>query len=228
MQAANRGSRPTTVRRFAACIASKAATPVPVPMSRIVPESGRSRHATRSLAGGVKMPGTASRSWTEAAESYDCHGYAMQVFGAFIIGLNQHRQECLCHHKAITMNTVHSILLRDLAARLGSELRGNPDIEITGVAGMEQAGPTELTFLANAKYAPKVKQSRAGAILVSEPLPQPTPASLTSANPYHDFARALALFYQPPRPKPGTHPQASIAATARIGGGASIGACAVF
>ncbi len=125
------------------------------------------------------------------------------------------------------MNTVHSILLRDLAARLGSELRGNPDIEITGVAGMEQAGPTELTFLANAKYAPKVKQSRAGAILVSEALPQPTPASLISANPYHDFARALALFYQPPRPKPGTHPQASIAATARIGEGASIGAFAV-
>jgi UDP-3-O-[3-hydroxymyristoyl] glucosamine N-acyltransferase len=48
-----------------------------------------------------------------------------------------------------------------------------------------------------------------------------------SNNPYHDFARALALFYQPPRPAPGIHPQASIARTARIGEGASIGAFAV-
>jgi UDP-3-O-[3-hydroxymyristoyl] glucosamine N-acyltransferase len=92
---------------------------------------------------------------------------------------------------------------------------------------MEQAGPTELTFLANPKYAPKVKHCRAAAILVSQPLPQATPASLLSANPYHDFARALALFYQPPRPKPGIHPQASIASTARIGEGASIGPFAV-
>src|SRR5882762_2960475 len=125
------------------------------------------------------------------------------------------------------MNTVHGILLRDLAAQLGCELRGDGEIEITGVAGLEQAGPTELTFLANPKYAPKVKHTRAAAVLVSEPLPQPKPASVISANPYHDFARALALFYQPPRPAPGIHPQASIAATAQIGEGASIGAFTV-
>jgi UDP-3-O-[3-hydroxymyristoyl] glucosamine N-acyltransferase len=128
--------------------------------------------------------------------------------------------------KPNTMTTVH-ISLRDLATRLGCELKGDPDIVITGVAGMEQAGPTEITFLANPKYAPKVKHSRAGAILVSEPLPHPAPASLVSANPYHDFARALAMFYQPPRPKPGIHPQAAIAPTARIGEGASIGPYAV-
>ena len=86
---------------------------------------------------------------------------------------------------------------------------------------------TELTFLANPKYAPKVKQTRAGAILVAEPLPTAAPASLISANPYHDHARALGMFYQPPRPQPGIHSQAYIAATARIGEGASIGAFAV-
>src|SRR5258708_12761955 len=125
------------------------------------------------------------------------------------------------------MTTVHGILLRDLAARLGCELRGDGDIEITGVAGLEQAGPTELTFLANPKYAPKAKHTRAAAVLVLEPLPETGPASVISRNPYHDFARALALFYQPPRPAPGIHPQASIAATAQIGEGASIGAFAV-
>jgi UDP-3-O-[3-hydroxymyristoyl] glucosamine N-acyltransferase len=127
------------------------------------------------------------------------------------------------------LNTMTSvkISLGDLANRLGTELKGDGAIVITGVAGMEQAGPSDLTFLANPKYAPKVKHCRAAAILVSEALPQTSPASLVSANPYHDFARALALFYQPPRPPAGIHPQASVAATARIGEGASIGAFAV-
>jgi len=125
------------------------------------------------------------------------------------------------------MATIQRILLRDLAARLGCELRGNPDVEITGVAGMEQAGPTEITFLANPKYAPRLRHTRAAAVLVSEALKTPQPASLVSRNPYLDFARALALFYQPPQLAPGIHPNASIAATARIGEGASIGAFAV-
>ena len=92
---------------------------------------------------------------------------------------------------------------------------------------MDQAGPTEITFLANPKYAPKLRHTQAAAVLVSEPLKEPKPTSLVSRNPYHDFARALALFYQPPRPALGIDPQASIAQTARIGEGASIGAFAV-
>jgi UDP-3-O-[3-hydroxymyristoyl] glucosamine N-acyltransferase len=117
--------------------------------------------------------------------------------------------------------------LRDIAARLGCELSGDGDIEITGVAGMEHAGPSELTFLANPKYTHKVKYTRAGAILVSEPLRDSPMAYLTSRNPYLDFARALELFYQPPRPAPGIHPLAFVAETATIGEGASIGPFAV-
>lgn len=117
--------------------------------------------------------------------------------------------------------------LRDLAGKLGCRVAGEDDIEIAGLAGMEQAGPDQLTFLANPKYAHKVKHTRAGAILVSQPLAEARPISVISANPYHDFARALGFFYQPPRPAPGIHPQAAIASTARIGEGASIGAFAV-
>ncbi|MGI8742269.1 MAG: UDP-3-O-(3-hydroxymyristoyl)glucosamine N-acyltransferase [Bryobacteraceae bacterium] len=120
-----------------------------------------------------------------------------------------------------------SYRLRDLADALGCALVGDGEIEITGVAGIEQAGPADLTFLANPKYAPKVKQTRAAAILVIERLRDPAPASVISANPYHDFARALALFYQPPRPPAGIHPQAAIAPSARIADGAAIGAFAV-
>lgn len=117
--------------------------------------------------------------------------------------------------------------LQELAAKLGCELRGEGDREITGVLGMEQAGPAELTFLANPKYAHKVKQTRAGAILVHESVGELPLPRLISTNPYLDFARALGLFYQPPRPAPGIHPTAVIASTAEIGEGASIGAYAV-
>ena len=102
-------------------------------------------------------------------------------------------------------------------------MHGDGDVEITGVAGMEQAGPSELTFLSNPKYAPKVKQTRAAAILISEPVADHPIASLISANPYHDFARALELYYQPPKPAPGVHVLACVDSSAELGAGASIG-----
>ncbi len=119
------------------------------------------------------------------------------------------------------------MLLRHLALQLGCELLGDGEIEIAGVAGMEHAVPGQLTFLANLTYAPKVKQTKASAILVSEPVQDLPIASLLSSNPYLDFARALALFYQPPRPAPGISPLAAVAASARIGENASIGPFAV-
>jgi len=90
--------------------------------------------------------------------------------------------------------------LREIAGALGCEIRGNEDLEISGVAAMEQAGPGELTFLANPKYAHKVKNTRAGAILVSQPVSDLAITSVLSTNPYLDFARTHAMFYQPPLP----------------------------
>lgn len=110
-----------------------------------------------------------------------------------------------------------------LARTLGCRLVGDGSLEITGVNTIERASPTEITFLANPKYAPKVKDTRAAAVLTTTPLENVPAASLISENPYLDFARALALFYQPPQPAPGIHPLAVIAPSARIGEGAAIG-----
>ncbi len=118
--------------------------------------------------------------------------------------------------------------LGELAEALGCVLTGDAEIEIHGVAGMEQAGPGQVTFLANPKYAHKVKSTRASAILVAAGVKELEIATLTSANPYLDFARALALFYQPPRPAAGIHPTAVISATATVGENASIGAYVVI
>jgi len=117
--------------------------------------------------------------------------------------------------------------LREIAQVLGCEVAGNGELDITGVAGMEHARPGELTFLANPKYAPKVKDTKASAILIDGKSGDLPIARLISPDPYVDFARALELFYRPPRPEPGIHKLASVADSAEIGDGASIGPFAV-
>lgn len=126
------------------------------------------------------------------------------------------------------MQVAPSYKLSELAELLGCKLAGDPDLEIRAVATIEKAGPGEITFLSNLKYAPKVKNSKASAIIASGELGGWGGATLLSANPYHDFARALALFYQAPKPRPGIHGTASIAPSAQIGANAAIGAYAVI
>jgi UDP-3-O-[3-hydroxymyristoyl] glucosamine N-acyltransferase len=121
-----------------------------------------------------------------------------------------------------------SFTLQELAHQLGCQLvGGNPQTAITGVSTVEKAGEGEITFLANLKYAPKMKATHAAAVIAAEPLSGINAATVVSANPYHDFARALAIFYQPVRPAPGIHKLACIADSAVVGQDASIGAYAV-
>jgi len=114
--------------------------------------------------------------------------------------------------------------LREIAERLGCRVDGNGETEISGVAGIEGANPGQLTFLANPRYRAAIKTTRASAIVVAEDAgPMPLDA-LRSKNPYLDFARAIELFYQPPRYAAGIHPTAVVSKGARIGTGAHIGA----
>ena len=117
--------------------------------------------------------------------------------------------------------------LGELAKLLGAELRGNPDVEITGVKGIEEAGPAEITFVANPRYASLAHATRAAAVLVEPDFQEIAAATLRIRNPYHAFSRALGVFYQPPAYAAGVHPTAVIDPTAEIGEGAHIGAYAV-
>ena len=117
--------------------------------------------------------------------------------------------------------------LGELASRLGAELRGDADLEVTGVRGIEEAGPTEVTFVANPRYTGLARQTRAAAVLVEPEFQQIAAATLRIKNPYLAFSRALGLFYQPPAYAAGIHPTAVIDPTAEIGEGAHIGAYVV-
>ncbi|HEY7615499.1 MAG TPA: LpxD N-terminal domain-containing protein, partial [Terriglobales bacterium] len=88
--------------------------------------------------------------------------------------------------------------LSQLASILGARLEnGWPDTEITGVAGIEEAGPGQVTFVANPKYAAAAKTTMASAVIVGEDFPAISAAMLRARNPYLTFARAVELFYQP-------------------------------
>lgn len=114
--------------------------------------------------------------------------------------------------------------LSAIADRLGSHLEnGSPDTEITGVAAIETAGPGQLTFVSNPKYAALARSTEASAVIVAEDFPALSTAMLRSKNPYLDFARALEFFYRPPQYAPGIHPTAVIHPSARIETGAHIG-----
>ena len=118
--------------------------------------------------------------------------------------------------------------LGDLAIRLGAELRGDADVEVTGVQGIEEVGPTEITFVANPKYAGLARSTKAAAVVVEPEFPEITTATLRIKNPYHAFSRALGMFYQPPAYAEGVHPTAVIDTTAEIGAGAHVGAYVVI
>lgn len=113
--------------------------------------------------------------------------------------------------------------LDEIAEKLGCRLEGPGKIEITAVAGLEEAGPSDLTFLSNPKYRRKLRETRAGAIILAPEEPDPGRPTLRSANPYLDFARALELFHPPVRAEAGIHPTAVVAPDAQIGRGPSIG-----
>ncbi|MBZ5612647.1 MAG: UDP-3-O-(3-hydroxymyristoyl)glucosamine N-acyltransferase [Acidobacteriia bacterium] len=114
--------------------------------------------------------------------------------------------------------------LADIATALNARLdNASPDTEITAVAGIEQAGPGQLTFVSNPKYNAAAKTTTASAVIVAENFPAISTGMLRSKNPYLAWAKAIELFYQPPSYAPGIHPTAVVHPKAKLGKNAHIG-----
>lgn len=121
--------------------------------------------------------------------------------------------------------------LPKLAELTGARLEGTTeDIEITGAAGLDEAGEGHVTFLANPKYTPRVNTTRASAIYLSEDAATDRQiAILRVKDPYLAYTRALRLFYPEPEFQPFIHPSAAIDPTAQLAtGSVAIGAHAVI
>jgi len=115
------------------------------------------------------------------------------------------------------------LTLSELAKRLDCRLEGDGALEITGVAGLEQAKPGDLTFFSNPKYAAALGSTRASAVIAGDDAPPASCSVLRSSHPYLAFAKAVEILAPPVRPKPGIHPLASIGAAVTLGDGVSIG-----
>jgi UDP-3-O-[3-hydroxymyristoyl] glucosamine N-acyltransferase len=114
--------------------------------------------------------------------------------------------------------------LRELAERLACRLDGDGEIDIGRVAGIEDAVPGDLTFVANSKYLPALATTRASAVVLRDDAAAPGLAVLRTADPYLAFARAVGLFAPRWKPQPGIHAMAAVADNATLGRDVSIGA----
>lgn len=121
-----------------------------------------------------------------------------------------------------------SFSLRDIAGRFGGEVAGDPAIEVSQVATLESATPDSITFLANERYLPQLKSTRAAAVIVGEAARSATRIPrIVCSNPYAYFARVSALFNPAHALRAGVHAAAVIDASARIAPDAEIGPHAV-
>jgi UDP-3-O-[3-hydroxymyristoyl] glucosamine N-acyltransferase len=108
--------------------------------------------------------------------------------------------------------------LDELAKQVEAELVGEGSMDITGVAGLEDARPGQVAFLSNPKYARQIDTTNASAVIVAQRVNSTRVALLKSSDPYYTFARAVVLLHgHRKHPHQGVHPQAHIDATATIG-----------
>lgn len=113
------------------------------------------------------------------------------------------------------------MLLSDLAARLNLVLLGE-DGEFTGLNTLEAATESEVSFLANPKYARFLDQSKARAVIVSQEAAGLVKTALVSENPYRDFGRAAAFFVRRESDFGGISPLAFVHPEARLGQGCAV------
>lgn len=122
-----------------------------------------------------------------------------------------------------------SFTLAGIVDRLGGELLGNGDTEISQVATLEHAAPGTITFLANERYLSHLKTTRAGAVIVGRQLRNAVDGPrIIAENPYSYFARVSALLNPDAGETPGRHTSAVIDDGATIAGNVQIGPFAVI
>ncbi len=117
--------------------------------------------------------------------------------------------------------------LGTLADHLGCRYDGDPahrDVEIHRVNGLEDAGPGDVSFLANPKFASQVAGTRASAVIADDSVVDASCPVLRTGTPYVACASAVALL-SPVDPRPtGIHPTAAVDPAAVLASDVAVGA----
>lgn len=114
------------------------------------------------------------------------------------------------------------VSLKELAENTGGVVVGDPTILIHGVAGIKEAQPGEMTFLANARYASLLKKTQASAVILSKPDPELSCAQLIVEDPYYAFSQVVTRFTERPYCATGISPLAGIGKGVHLGHDLSI------
>jgi UDP-3-O-[3-hydroxymyristoyl] glucosamine N-acyltransferase len=120
------------------------------------------------------------------------------------------------------------VTLAELSRRLGCRLEGDGTIDVTRVATLDEAGPGDVTFVTNPKYASRLAGTRASAVIVDDRVTDAPCARLLARRPYVALAEAVAILTPAARPRPGISPLASIDPSAEVGSDVSIAPFAVI
>jgi UDP-3-O-[3-hydroxymyristoyl] glucosamine N-acyltransferase len=116
------------------------------------------------------------------------------------------------------------LTLGEIASRLNLESRGDASLEISGISSLADARPGQLTFLFNATFRHYLATTRASAVVLADADAEHCPIPvLISPQPRMTWARVAGFFDSSPGPDRQIHPTASIAATATLGQGVSVG-----
>ena len=109
--------------------------------------------------------------------------------------------------------------LAEIAELVGGKLEGDGSVSITGVADLQGAGSSDLSFFSHPRYEAAARQTRAGALLVGPQAPKDLgKARIRVANPSAAFTRVAMLFAPPAVPRwCGVHPSANLAPGVELG-----------
>jgi UDP-3-O-[3-hydroxymyristoyl] glucosamine N-acyltransferase len=118
-----------------------------------------------------------------------------------------------------------------IAELAGAKLSGTGDRLISGIAPLQTAGPDDVSFLDNRRYADLLTATKAGAVILhpdfAASLPDGT-AAIVTTEPYVAWARVATLFHPFPQARPGIHPTAIVDPSATLADGVEIGPYAVI
>ncbi len=113
-----------------------------------------------------------------------------------------------------------------ISALVGATLEGDGSTPIQGPAGLREAGPRDVSFLANPRYAALLHSTRAGAVVLAMDVAfaRDGVAVLRHADPNRAFTQIIKAFSRPePVPAAGIHPRAAVDPAARIGPDVAVG-----
>ncbi len=122
------------------------------------------------------------------------------------------------------------IKLKDICKHLGGDLSGDGEIDITGVSGINEAEPNQITFVANTKYLGKIATTQASAIIIGRGVSGNGKSTICVDNPYWGFVQALELFSWDigQQTESGIHDSAIIGQNVSLGEGVTIQAHSVI